>query len=450
MSFDELVKVNKYSFSDKTLTDFGTNTFAKNHWPLVYVLSDSKKNYAYVGETADALNRMATHLKHFEKKELTIAHLISSEKFNKSATLDVESRLIKYISADGKFKLMNGNLGLTDHNYYQKESVYSDLFSTVWDKLRQEGIAHHSIEHIDNSDLFKYSPYKSLSFDQRKGLISIINGLLGDDIENLVVTGGAGTGKSVLAIFLFKLLQPDNNDLNFQEFSDDEDELRDLVEQLRDKFPDPKMGLVVPMSSFRKTLKKAFANVSGLTSQMVIGPADVTKEEYDIILVDESHRLRKRVNLGAYFGAFDKAAEKIGFDKMNCDELDWILKQSKKAIFFYDESQTIKPSDANKSSFDTLKQSNSTKLMKLDSQFRVKAGNDYVRFVHNLLDNKLGDATGFSHKDYELTLFTSMSDFVVTIKDRERDFGLSRMIAGYSWNGYQKKINLYLILRSMT
>ena len=354
MNYQEVVEVIRYTFSEDISRELAANAFAINHWPLVYVLSDNKNKYAYIGETADAITRMDTHLKHLEKKELTVAHLISSEKFNKSATLDVESRLIKYISADGQFKLMNGNLGLTDHNYYQKESIYSDLFKTVWDKLRREGLAKHSIEHIDNSDLFKYSPYKSLSYDQRKGLISIMEALLSSDTKNIVIKGGAGTGKSILAIFLFKLLQSENNDFNFKEFSDDEDDLRNLIDKLKIKYPNPKMGLVVPMSSFRKTLKKAFANVSGLTATMVIGPADVSKETYDIILVDEAHRLRKRVNLGAYFGAFDKAAEKLGFDKMNCNELDWILKQSKKAIFFYDESQSIKPSDADKASFDAL------------------------------------------------------------------------------------------------
>ena len=439
MSSQELVKINKYSFSEKSINDFEANEFAKDCWPLVYVLSDNNKKFAYIGETTDALTRMSAHLKHQEKKELTVAHLISSQKFNKSATLDVESRLIKYISADGQFKLMNGNDGLSNHNYYQKESVYEDLFSTVWDKLRHEGIAKHSLEHIDNSDLFKYSPYKSLSSDQRQGLISIAKGLLDSDTKTLLITGGAGTGKSILAIFLFKLLQPDNNDFNFQEFSDDEDDLRMLVNQIKEKFSNPKMGLVVPMSSFRKTLQKAFANVNGLSAKMVIGPAEVAKEKYDIILVDESHRLRKRVNLGAYFGAFDKAAEKLGFDKAKCDELDWILKQSKKSIFFYDESQSIKPSDANKSSFESLKLSSSTKSMQLKSQFRVKAGNDYVRFVHNLLDNKLGDVTGFSHKNYELALFDSISDFVDKIKEKNSKFGLSRMIAGYSWKWISNK-----------
>jgi type I site-specific restriction endonuclease len=42
---------------------------------------------------------------------------------------------------------------------------------------------------------------------------------------------------------------------------------------------------------------------------MVIGPAEIVKDTFDIVIVDESHRLRRRVNLGAYFRAFDVVCE---------------------------------------------------------------------------------------------------------------------------------------------
>lgn len=94
------------------------------------------------------------------------------------------------------------------------------------------------------------------------------------------------------------------------------------------------MALVVPMTSFRTTLKKAFRHVSGLNPGMVIGPAELAKQQYDIVLVDESHRLRKRKNLGAYFGSFDKACTALGMDKHRCSEVDWVRQQARKAIFF--------------------------------------------------------------------------------------------------------------------
>lgn len=439
MSHQHLVEVNRYGFSKDSLDGIRNNAYASNQWPLVYVLSDDNKRRAYIGETTDTLTRMATHLKHNEKSQLTTVHLISSDRFNKSATLDVESSLIRYMAADEKFSLLNGNLGLLDHNYYQKHDLYAQVFRDVWNKLRSEGVVEHSLEFINNSDLFKYSPYKSLSFDQRQGLLGIMYALLDDQVKSLVIQGGAGTGKSILATFLFKLLQSDANDLNFREFSSEEEELRVLLQQLKQHFGRPKMALVVPMSSFRQTLKKAFRHIAGLSADMVISPSELAAQSYDIVLVDESHRLRKRMNLGAYYGAFDKVCMALGFDKDKCSEVDWVCKQAGKAVFFYDECQSIKPSDANTEDFVALKSANTTQVQTLVSQFRVLGGNAYVEFVDALLNVRLHAGKQFRSKSYEFALFDSIDEMVAIIKQKNHQFGLSRLIAGYAWKWISKK-----------
>ena len=434
MSLNNAFEVKRYDFNSNLFTEFQNLHYAKDLWPIVYILSDGTIKEAYVGETTDAYSRMNSHLKSNAKNKLTAVHLITSEKFNKSATLDIESNLIKYISGDGQYKLTNGNIGLANHNYYQKKELYWDIFKSIWDKLRAEGVSKHSIEYIDNSDLFKYSPYKTLTNEQRSGLLVIINNLLKNDYRNFIVEGGAGTGKTILAIFLFKLVNTNNEDFNFKEFGDDEVEFINLIAELKRKYPNPKMALVVPMSSFRNTLKKVFKNIKGLSSSMVIGPAEIVKENYDIVVVDESHRLRRRVNLGAYFGAFDIVCEKLNLDKSICSELDWILMQSDKSIFFYDENQSIKPSDVKKEDFDLLKLKMNTKVECLKSQFRVKGGNDYVQYIDNLLNCSLSSQTEvFNSKEYEFILFDSISELVNQIKHREVENGLSRLIAGFSW-----------------
>lgn len=37
--------------------------------------------------------------------------------------------------------------------------------------------------------------------------------------------------------------------------------------------------------------------MKGLKASMVIGPSEVSKNEYDVLIVDEAHRLRKRKTL---------------------------------------------------------------------------------------------------------------------------------------------------------
>jgi len=434
------LKINHYDFENSLFEDFSTNHFAKELWPLVYILSDGDTKTAYVGETTDAYSRLGTHLKHKTKSKLTSVHLITSEKFNKSATLDIESNLIKYMSGDNKFTLLNGNLGLANHNYYQKKEVYWDIFNTIWNQLRAEGISKHSIEHIDNSDLFKYSPYKSLTKEQSQGLFQILQSLATGKHDNTIVEGGAGTGKTILAIFLFKMISSQLEDFSFKEFGAEENLYIDLVNQIKKMLPNPKMALVVPMSSFRTTLKKVFKNIKGLSASMVIGPAQVSKEKYDLLVVDESHRLRRRVNLGAYFGAFDKACLALNLDKHNASELDWVTMQSKHTVLFYDEGQSIKPSDAKKEQFDVIKRNKDTSILKLKSQFRVKGGNAYVEYIDSLLHNNLKEGSStFNSKEYEFTMFDSLETMIEQIKLRDKESGLSRLIAGYSWEWKSNK-----------
>ncbi len=432
--------IQHYDFNQLLFDQFQGQHYAQDLWPVVYVLSDGDVKEAYVGETTDALSRMSSHLKNDIKKKLSVVHFITSEKFNKSATLDIESNLIKYISGDGQYKLINGNVGLANHNYYQKKEVYWDMFTSIWDNLRSEGVVKHSLEHIDNSDLFKYSPYKSLTLEQRIGLRTIMENLLDDNYNNVIVEGGAGTGKTILAIFLFKLLNSDLEDFNFGEFGEDELAFIELVQQLKKKYRSPKMGLVVPMSSFRNTLKRVFKNVKGLKTSMVIGPAEVSKSKYDIVVVDESHRLRQRINLGAYYGAFDKACQRLGLDEKKSNELEWITMQSDNSILFYDTAQSIKPSDVLQSDFDQLKKAPNTKVEKLKSQFRVRGGNAYVDFIDKLLHNQLeDDQTSFQSKRYEFGLYDSIDNMVAAIKARNSEVGLARLVAGYSWKWISNK-----------
>src|SRR5436305_676586 len=115
MSDRNLLEIQKYDFDQKSLPEINGNHYVNGLWPLVYILSDGYTKEAYVGETTDTFSRMSNHLKNSIKNKLTTVHLITSNKFNKSATLDIESNLIKYIAGDGQFKFLNGNLGLANH-----------------------------------------------------------------------------------------------------------------------------------------------------------------------------------------------------------------------------------------------------------------------------------------------------------------------------------------------
>jgi DUF2075 family protein/predicted GIY-YIG superfamily endonuclease len=435
------IEIIKYDFDESVKSELSDNQKVKNLWPIVYIINDKDIKEAYVGETTDGLSRMSNHLKNDKKNKLTELRLISCSLFNKSATLDIESNLIKYMHGDGSYNLLNANVGIANHSYYQKEEVYWDIFKDIWTALKSEGLVKKNIDEIDNSDLFKYSPYKSLSYDQLESIKKIMSALIDSDRKLIFVEGGAGSGKSILAIYLFKLLYTDISDLNELDFEDIY--FIELLKEFKHKFKKPKVALVVPMSSFRNTLKKVFSNIKGLTNKMVIGPAEVANSNFDILIVDESHRLRRRVNLGAYFGSFDTAAQKMGFEKGESNELDWIVKQSNFQILFYDYGQSIKPSDIEKSKFDELKYNNQKNIAihQLKSQFRVKGGLDYVAYLDNLLNCKLPESKSkIDIPGYEFLFFEDLGKMVSEIKIKNRKYGLCRILAGYSWKWISKGV----------
>lgn len=433
--FLKSVSITKYDFSKNSFHKIEDYLWKNSLWPLVYIISDKGRKKAYVGESTNAILRFNNHLNHKEKGKLKNIHLITSDKFNKSATLDIESNLIKYISGDGFYKLHNGNIGLAFHEYYQKKE-YFELFVDIWSKLKKKKLVYHELKWIDNSDLFKFSPYKSLTDDQYKSVEVIVNTLLKNKKKSIFIEGSAGTGKTILAIFLIKLLVTDFNDL-YNEENYGVKETKEFVLTLKKKYPKPKVALVVPMTSLRNTLKKVFKNIKGLSSSMVIGPSEVakTKVKYDILLIDEAHRLRRRKNITNY-KSFDDTNKRLKLGAVG-NELSWIRLKSKKQIFFYDPAQSIKPSDIRKQDFEKVLQR--SEVIPLVSQLRVKGGIDYIKYVEDLLNVSLSkNKNSFESSKYEFFIFDSLKVLINRLKEKESDVGLSRLVAGYAWEWKSK------------
>ncbi|QBE97973.1 hypothetical protein PMF13cell1_03536 [Blautia producta] len=237
---------------------YGEESYLSN-WPMLYILDNGKQ--AYIGESNHVKNRMFQHHGSLDKRIFDKVHFIYSSKFNQSVTFDYESKLIQYIVADELYEVRNKNAGMAEKEYYGKKE-YDEKFQVLWRRLQREKIVKHSLEELENSDLFKYAPYKELNNDQRTAVEEIITSLKQDENQTVIVNGWPGSGKTIVAIFLLKYL-------------------RDSEE-----FQDKKIGFVVPQTSLRKTLKGIFRSIYGLKSSDVF-PSDVTKQFYDILLVDD-------------------------------------------------------------------------------------------------------------------------------------------------------------------
>lgn len=162
-----------YAYSKENIATIKSWHYGTN-WPAVYIIYNNES--AYIGETLDLARRTEQHLAEDEFSVFTDICLISDKTFNKSVVLDLEAFLIKYMGADGAKALTNENAGVVDHNYFYKEA-YEDDFKEIWSQLLSIGLVSKSLLDIENSELFKYSPYKSLNYEQQKAAYDILQRL---------------------------------------------------------------------------------------------------------------------------------------------------------------------------------------------------------------------------------------------------------------------------------
>ena len=464
ISFD--IQVRKFPFDGQSQTSIekwhtGDHAYGKN-WPVVYIIHNDKE--AYIGETLNAGKRTAQHFQNEDRKNLKTIHIMTDDTFNKSVILDLESFLIKYMSADRKYRLQNGNAGLSDFEYFGRKD-YIHEFHKVWDKLYEIGLAQSGIADIEDSDFYKYSPYKSLREDQQEVLdksLFILTGYLEHGMQDtIVVEGGAGTGKTILAIFLMKLIE----DLKAGKEAESEDKENPDFQKLTRQFSSGKpfrMGLVIPQQSLQQTLKKVFKTIRGLSDKMIYTPREAAREgmkqPFDLLICDEAHRLHRRTALSQY-RPYDQINSELGLDK-EATELDWIMKVSKMQLLFYDSDQSVRPSDILQEQFGKI--TGHCRWFELKSQLRCLGGDDYIQYVKEILEvsgfkglEASGDSSVVlkeeakedSHaikphgkfKDYTLRMYDDLDQMMDEINRLDKEYHLCCAVAGYGWEWKTKK-----------
>ncbi len=200
------------------------------------------------------------------------------------------------------------------------------------------------------------------------------------------------------------------------------------------------------MFRFRETFKKVVKKVEGLGDIDIISPyafvntdKDILdnkqklykckENEYDILIVDESHRLSKqnRIVRKKYEKAFENGTT----------QYDWIKRCSKNQILFYDRYQIIGPIDDEKLEIELLQNKNEFYYYQLKSQFRCKGGSDYLKFIKDLLEEKNPEFEG----DYEILLFDDADEMINEIKkkDNSKNNIVARNVAGISWPNRKNK-----------
>ena len=439
-------QIKNYSFDQSTINNLATADHLEENWPVVYQIYNNQQ--IYIGETTNLKNRMNQHLANAEKSSLKHGSLkvVFDETFNKSAALDLESYLIQYFSGDGKFRVLNQNDGMCDRDYYGREN-YRKTFEEIWNRLRELKIADKTISEINNSELFKFSPYKNLNFEQLNVVTEIVQNIdeaITNNTKSLsVIDGDAGTGKTIVIMYLAKLLADLQSFDNKNDDIDDESNFNIFfeLENINQKFKNKSIALVIPQPSLCGRIRKIFDKIDlGDANIKIFSPIQFGKsnDDFDITLVDEAHLLKVGVTgtLGKQVHEID---QKIFGNTDIHSELEWIMAKSKNVVMVFSDQQRIRPANISKS--DILKHSDEYNMREywLKTQMRSLGGKKYIDYIHDILSNNRRPTQKEVFKDFEAKIFTNIQDFVAAIQKRESEYGLSRMVAGFAWKWNSKE-----------
>lgn len=440
--------IRELPFDDASMRAWARGDVRASNWPVVYTLEGGTD--VYVGETLNMTARARQHLGNAERRHLERAHVVIDETFHKSACLDLESFLIRLFSGDEARTVLNRNTGIVDAEYYQR-STYQARFDAIFEELRDRGLFTRSIPEIRNSDLFKLSPFKALTHDQVSAVSGIVEALF-DDLERgvtstSIVQGSPGTGKTIVAIYLVKLLA-DITAENRDEEPTGESVFDDFFTPgHRELLAKPRVGLVVPQQSLRASIARVFDHTPNLDRAMVLSPFEVgnSRERFDVLIVDEAHRLSQRAAqaVGVQTRDFRLITERLfGNDDHTKSQLDWIEAQADHRILMLDQEQAVRPSDLPASVVGSLLERTRAdgRMHALATQMRVAAGTDYVQYVRDVLSAE-GEARPAlpDFSDYDLRWFENAADMRDAILERDDAEGLSRMVAGYAWEWRSRK-----------
>lgn len=412
------------SFEKQLYSGNDKNDHFISKFPVLYVIySLAKIKKAYIGETNSIVRRTKQHLKD-DHQFNALQHMlvIGEEEFNKSATVNLETRLINLFLADN-FDLYNTKQTkiLSTNDYYQK-SYYDDVvLKDLWNDLRKRKLVTESIDYLENSDVYKISPFKSLSSSQltlKEKIIENSQKWLTEyqtDKKHAIyiVKGEAGVGKSVVLSSIYNEIQNISRNKNSKD----------------DSLYETDNYLLVNHQEMLKQYHHLAKHLKNLSKNHILKPTsfinDVDKGKHkiaDVTLVDEAHLL---------LTSKDKYNN---FDYQN--QLSEVIKRSKVTILFFDPKQFLKlKSYWNVDDLELYKKMYKSSSFDLTEQFRINAGPSVINWINDFVDCQIDDfpKTFEQGKHYDFRIFNDGNEMFKEIKKKNSEYKLSRVVSTFDY-----------------
>ena len=220
----------------------------------------------------------------------------------------------------------------------------------------------------------------------------------------LIVQGGPGTGKTVVAINLLVELTK-----------------KELVTQYITRNSAPREVYEAKLTgSFKKSHISNMFSGSGSFHKL-------DSNLYDALIVDEAHRLNAKSGIFSHLGE---------------NQVKEIIKSSKFSVFFVDEDQKVTLKDIG----DKEEIRRYTKELgavatelELESQFRCNGSDGYLAWLDNTLQIHDTANDFFNNKDYDFKIFNNPRELHEEIIEKNKSKNKARMVAGYCWKWISKK-----------
>lgn len=220
----------------------------------------------------------------------------------------------------------------------------------------------------------------------------------------IIVEGGPGTGKSVIAVNLLVKLTG-----------------KEYVASYVTKNSAPRQVYKAYLTGDMK--RSHIDNLFRSSGQFI----DTDPNTFDALIVDEAHRLNEQS------GLYRNEGENQIMELINASEV---------TVFFIDEDQRIHIEDIGKKEeirkwADTF--GAEVIETELSSQFRCNGSEGYLAWVDHTLQIRETANPTLEGIDYDFRIFSSPNELFDTIKERNEVNKRSRVVAGYCWPWNSKK-----------
>ena len=312
--------------------------------------------------------------------------------------------------------------GEIDHPHYQDHIAQAPLFLAKERGKLQAFIRAH-VKHGDSRNALyaiengRIKPSKMLA-DSVKGMLQgktefvmiddqkvVFEIALAADLnaENqkqvVIVQGGPGTGKSVVAVNL----------------------LAKLIERQRNARYVSKNA--APRAVYEAKLVGAFRK--SRISNLFCGSGSFHQCEpntYDALIVDEAHRLNEKSGL---------------YRNKGDNQIREIIRAARCSIFFVDDDQRVTVHDiGHTEEIRRLAREQHAVVTdrELSSQFRCNGSDGYLAWLDDTLDIRQTANNRLDSSEYDFRVFDSPADMHALIETKNRASNRARVVAGYCWN----------------